>query len=118
MPEESTPAPPEPPPGPPSGPADPTADGSNFQDVMEGIMGLHKRIYELEKSLVTGGVARVPDLKLLGPELRRTFVPAWRRETPGEPRWHIVLAVTAAMFLQWPLPGRLVLIRPTLHLPA
>ena len=85
---------------------------------MEGIMGLHKRIYELEKSLVIGGAGVVPDLKMLGPELRKTFIPAWRRQTRGEPRWHIVLAVTAAMFLQWPLPGRLVLFRPTWILPA
>jgi len=85
---------------------------------MEGIMGLHRRIYELEKSLLTGGADVGPDLKLLGPQLRKSFVPAWRRDTPGEPRWHIVLAVTAAMFLQWPLPGRLVLFRPTWILPA
>src|SRR5579859_2088576 len=131
MPEESTPAPAEPAPGPPRDPpgdqpgdppgdqpGDPPPDGSGFQDVMEGIMGLHKRIYELEKSLVTGGAGVIPDLKLLGPGLRKTFIPAWRRETPGEPRWHIVLAVTAAMFLQWPLPDRLVLFRPTWLLPA
>jgi uncharacterized membrane protein len=111
MPEESTPAPTDP-------PRDPPPDGSSLQDVMEGIIGLHKRIYELEKSLVTGGAGVIPDLKLLGPGLRKTFIPAWRRETPGEPRWHIVLAVTAAMFLQWPLPGRLVLFRPTWILPA
>jgi uncharacterized membrane protein len=85
---------------------------------MEGIMGLHKRIYELEKSLLTGGAGVGTDLKLLGPQLRKSFIPAWRRDTPGEPRWHIVLAVTVAMFLQWPLPGRLVLFRPTWILPV
>jgi hypothetical protein len=110
MPEESTPAPTDP-------PRDPPPDGS-FQDVMAGIMGLHRRISELEKSLVAGGGGLAPDLKMLGPELRKTFIPAWRRDTPGEPRWHIVLAVTAAMLLQGPLPGRLVLIRPTWVLPA
>ena len=90
----------------------------NIQDVLTGIMALHKRIFELEKSLVASGVSHAPDLRMLGPELRKTFVPAWRRKTQGEPRWHIVLAVTAAMFLQWPLPGRLVLFQPSWILPA
>src|ERR1700760_2761912 len=133
MPEESTPAPgapgdagPDlrtgggpPPEGtiqPPEGTIPPPE--GNIQDVLGGIMALHKRIFELEKSLVAGGGAHVPDLKMLGPELRKTFIPAWRRETRGEPRWHIIVAVTAAMFLQWPLPGRLVLFRPTWILPA
>jgi uncharacterized membrane protein len=110
MPEESTPAPSNP-------PRAPQPDGS-FQDVMDGIMGLHKRIYELEKSLVASGAGIAPDLKTLGPEFRKTFLPAWRRDTPGEPRWHVALAVTAAIFLQWPLPGRLVLFRPTWLLPV
>ena len=81
-------------------------------------MALHKRIFELEKSLITSGAAHVPDLRMLGPELRKTLIPAWRRETRGEPRWHIIVAVTAAMFLQWPLPSRLVLFRPTWVLPV
>jgi uncharacterized membrane protein len=114
MPEDSPPPPSEPP---PSGPP-PAAPAGDLQDVLTGIAALHKRIFELEKSLITGGAAHVPDLKTLGPELRKTIIPAWRRETRGEPRWHIILAVTAAMFLQWPLPGRLVLIRPTWILPA
>jgi uncharacterized membrane protein len=122
MPEESAPAPVEPAPEPTPGPAqdpprDPPPDG-NFQDVLTGIMALHKRIFELEKSLVASGAAHVSDLQMLGLELRKTLIPAWRRETRGEPRWHIVLAVTAAMFLQWPLSGRLVLFRPTWILPA
>jgi hypothetical protein len=119
MPEESTPAP-----GAPGDPGhdlrtdgDPQPEG-NLQDVLTGIMALHKRIFELEKSLVVSGASHVPDLRVLGPELRKSLIPAWRRETRGEPRWHIVLAVTAAMFLQGPLPGRLVLLRPTWLLPA
>ena len=85
---------------------------------MDGIMGLHKRISELEKSLVASGGGIAPDLKTLGPELRKTFRPAWRRDTQGEPRWHVALAVTVAIFLQWPLPNRLVLFRPTWLLPV
>ena len=50
------------------------------------------------------------------PQVRK-FVPAWRRRTRGEPRWHVVLAITVAIVLQGPLPGRLVLFRPTWLLP-
>ena len=78
---------------------------------MEGIQGLHKRMSELER-LLTGGD------RVAGAERRKLTVPAWRRATKGEPRWHIALAVTAAMFLQTPLPGRLVLFEPSWVLPA
>jgi hypothetical protein len=81
------------------------------QDVMAGIQGLHNRMYQLERMLTLGERAAAFEHKF-------SFVPAWRRETKGEPRWHIVLAVTAAMFLQTPLPGRLVLFQPTWILPA
>src|SRR6201996_9411551 len=81
------------------------------QDVMAGIQGLHNRMYQLERMLTLGERAAAFEHKF-------SFVPAWRRRTRGEPRWHIVVAVTAAMFLQWPLPDRLVLFRPTWILPA
>ncbi|HEY0719348.1 MAG TPA: hypothetical protein VGD68_17175 [Streptosporangiaceae bacterium] len=88
-------------------------------DVMEGIQSLHKRIAGLEKMLATSGGTVAPDLRrTLGPDFRKTFMPAWRQPTKGEPRWHIILAVTAAMFLQTPLPGRLVLFRPSWLLPV
>jgi hypothetical protein len=119
MPEESTPAP-DSPGGPPR---DPPPDGdpqseSSLEDVMAGIMALHKRIFELEKSLVIGGASHTPDVRTLGPELLKTFVPAWRRETTREPRWHVAVAVTGAILLQSPLPDRLVLFRPTWLLPV
>jgi hypothetical protein len=86
---------------------------------MDGIQSLHKRISDLEKLLVTGGGAVGPELRrTLGPEIRKTFVPAWRRVTRGEPRWHVALAITIAIVLQSPLPGRLVLFRPTWLLPV
>ena len=86
---------------------------------MEGIQSLHKRIADLEKLLVMGGGAVGPELRrTLGPDIRKTFVPAWRRVTEGEPRWHIALAITVALLLQIPLPGRLVLFRPTWLLPV
>jgi len=46
------------------------------------------------------------------------FVPAWRRPTEGEARWQVSLAVAAAVALQFPLPGRLVLLHPDWLLPA
>jgi hypothetical protein len=46
------------------------------------------------------------------------FVPAWRRPTEGEARWQVSVAVAAAVALQFPLPGRLVLVHPAWLLPA
>jgi uncharacterized membrane protein len=46
------------------------------------------------------------------------FVPAWRRPTEGEARWQVSVAVAAAVALQFPLPGRLVLLHPAWLLPA
>jgi hypothetical protein len=45
-------------------------------------------------------------------------VPAWRRPTQGEARWQVSLAVAAAVALQYPLPGRLVLVHPSWLLPT
>ena len=46
------------------------------------------------------------------------FVPAWRRQTQGEARWQPAVATAAAVALQFPLPGRLVLVHPVWLLPA
>jgi uncharacterized membrane protein len=46
------------------------------------------------------------------------FVPAWRRPTEGEARWQVSVVVAAAVALQFPLPGRLVLVHPAWLLPA
>ena len=46
------------------------------------------------------------------------FVPAWRRPTEGEARWPATVAVAAAVALQFPLPGRLVLLHPAWILPT
>lgn len=43
--------------------------------------------------------------------------PAWRRRTPGEPRWHVSATVLVAIGLQLVLPARLGL-QPRLLLPA
>jgi hypothetical protein len=44
--------------------------------------------------------------------------PAWKRPTEGEARWQVTIAVAAAVALQFPLPGRLVLLHPAWLLPA
>jgi uncharacterized membrane protein len=44
--------------------------------------------------------------------------PAWKRPTEGEARWQPTVAVIIAIALQFPLPGRLVLVHPIWLLPA
>ena len=90
------------------GPADPGQPAAH-REVLEGIRQLHDRMSKLERALSVADRGVVPEF--------RKFVPAWRRRTRGEPRWHVVLAITVAIVLQGPLPGRLVLFRPTWLLP-
>ncbi|MBV9205158.1 MAG: DUF1345 domain-containing protein [Actinobacteria bacterium] len=45
-------------------------------------------------------------------------MPAWRRPTQGEVRWPATVAVLAAIALQFPLSGRLILVHPVWLLPA
>ena len=93
-----------------SGLADPGQHPAAHREVLDGIRQLHERMSGLERALFTGNHGVVPGF-------RKMFVPAWRRQTRGEPRWHVVLAITVAILLQGPLPGRLVLFRPTWLLP-
>jgi uncharacterized membrane protein len=83
------------------GPRDPAADRAL---ILEGIRGLHDRLDDLQR--------RTPP----GDHLRP--VPAWRRPTEGEARWQAAVAVGAAVALQYPLPGRLVLVHPVWLLPT
>jgi hypothetical protein len=94
----------------PAGSAERPGDDA-LEHVLDGIRALHHRMSELERLASDGDRA-------VAPELHRAVVPAWRRHTQGEPRWHVVLAITAAILLQVPLPGRLVLFRPTWLLPV
>jgi uncharacterized membrane protein len=79
--------------------------------ILEGIRALHARLDVLEGKVAhprgTDTGAGRP-----GP------TPAWRRPTEGETRWQPTLAVLAAIGLQFPLPGRLVLVHPVWLLPA
>ena len=80
--------------------------------ILEGIRALHDRLSELEHRVVPGerpGSGGHP-----GPG----FIPAWKRPTEGEARWQVAVAVAVAVALQFPLPGRLVLLHPVWLLPA
>ena len=106
------------------GPGDPWAPGSHsdppgqdrparedgYEHVLDGIRALHHRMSELERLASAGDRAVAPAF--------RAVVPAWRRVTQGEPRWHVAIAAAAAIALQTPLPGRLMLVRPTWLLPV
>jgi uncharacterized membrane protein len=88
----------------------PVARDGDVTQVLEGIHALHGRLAELEKLIARGNSAVAPEL--------RKLVPAWKRVTKGEPRWHVAIAMVVAICLQLPLPGRLVLFRPTWLLPV
>jgi hypothetical protein len=71
---------------------------------------VHGRLAELERLIARGDSAVAPEL--------RKLIPAWRRVTQGEPRWHVAIAMLGAIALQVPLPGRLVLFQPTWIMPV
>jgi uncharacterized membrane protein len=111
-------------------------DGQRDPDnalILEGIRALHNRLDELEHR---AGPAGHSDLADEGAPVGRAgpggaggpvgragpgglgFVPAWRRPTEGEARWQVAVAVAVAVALQYPLRGRLVLLRPFWLLPT
>jgi hypothetical protein len=79
---------------------------SDGAQILDGIRALHDRLTALEH--------RVAPAERSDPG----FVPAWKRSTAGEARWQVSVAVAAAVALQFPLPGRLVLLHPVWLLPA
>ena len=99
---------------PQDGPRDPPADSAL---ILQGIRALHGRLDELDR--------RMPPAERAGPGDQRPgedgklgFRPAWKRPTEGEARWQAAVAVAIAIALQFPLPGRLVLLRPVWVLPV
>jgi len=97
------------------GQRDPSADSA---PILEGIRALHDRLDRLEHRIAPAegsgpGEGRVP-----GDVGGSGFMPAWKRPTEGEARWQVAVAVAIAVALQFPLPGRLVLLRPVWLLPA
>ena len=69
--------------------------------------------------MISSAASRPPKLRAVpkgGP--LPLFTPAWKRPTKGEARWQVAVAVAVAIALQFPLPGRLVLLHPAWLLPA
>ena len=91
----------------PDGQRDPPADSSL---ILDELRALHARLDELER--------RVAPREGTGPGSAAEVIPAWRRPTQGEARWQATAAVAAAVALQLPLPGRLVLVHPDWLLPT
>jgi len=93
------------------GPRDPPAESAL---ILDGIRALHGRLDELERRMPR------PERSSHGEGQRpgEGAIPAWKRPTEGEARWQATIAVAAAVALQFPLPGRLVLLHPAWVLPA
>lgn len=89
--------------------------------IMEGIRALHDRLDELEQRIAPGDGSRPGGPSRSGDRSRADglgFIPAWKRPTEGEARWQAAVAVAVAVALQYPLPGRLVLLHPAWLLPT
>ena len=97
------------------GPRDPAADSAL---ILEGIRALHGRLDEYERRVTPPERPSQSDAQRLAEGGRPGSIPAWRRPTQGEARWQVTFAVAVAVALQFPLPGRLVLLRPVWLLPA
>ena len=87
-------------------------------ELLEGIRALHSRFDELDRRLVPGermgAWPHLPGLMMHRPGI----LPAWRRPTQGEARWPAAVSVAVAIALQFPLPDRVVLVRPVWLLPV
>jgi len=94
--------------GSPDGRRDPPADSTL---ILEGIRALNARLDELERGLAP------PERDGAGAD-GPSQLPAWKRRTEGEARWQATAAVAIAIALQFPLPGRLILVHPNWLLPV
>jgi uncharacterized membrane protein len=86
--------------------------------ILEGIRALHGRLDELERRAghpEGSGRAGGHHFSWTG---WMGLMPAWKRPTQGEARWQVSLAVAVAIALQFPLPGRLILVHPIWLLPV
>jgi hypothetical protein len=87
-------------------------------EIMRGIEALRERLAGLERSVPEQLRSLPREVGELPREVGKEALPAWRRVTQGEPRWQVSLAVAAAIALQLPVPGRLVLVTPSWVLPV
>jgi hypothetical protein len=97
------------------GQRDPPADTAL---ILKGIRALHDRLDELERRNGSAERSAPVEGRRPGEGGGPGSMPAWRRPTEGEARWQASVAVAAAVALQFPLPGRLVLLHPDWLLPA
>jgi len=86
--------------------------------ILEGIRALHGRLDELERRTEHTEGSGQAGGRHLGWFGWPGLMPAWRRPTQGEVRWPATVAVLAAIALQFPLSGRLILVHPVWLLPA
>ena len=97
------------------GQRDPPADSAL---ILQGIRALHGRLDELERRVTPPERLSHGEGQRPGEGGGQGFTPAWKRPTQGEARWQVAVAVAVAVALQFPLPGRLVLLHPAWLLPA
>jgi hypothetical protein len=95
----------------PSGAAQPSVVHSQMTHILAGIQSLHDRLEAIED------LARAAQQDGGSPP-SSARLPAWRRPTDGEARWQVALCTAAAIALQLPVQGRLVLVHPAWVLPA
>jgi hypothetical protein len=97
----------------PPGAAQPSVVHSQMSHILVGIQSLRDRLEEIEdlaRAAQQDGGAPSPS--------SRARLPAWRRPTDGEARWQVALCTAAAIALQLPVQGRLLLVHPAWVLPA
>jgi len=93
-------------------------DEPDSAPILQSLRALHERLDALEHRMVPRERPGRAEPRHPAPDDRAGFVPAWKRPTEGEARWQAAIAVAAAVALQFPLPGRLVLLRPVWLMPA
>ena len=91
---------------------------ANSALILQGIRALHARLDELELRLAAPERFGRGGGKHPGEGAKPIETPAWKRPTEGEARWQAAVAVAVAVALQFPLPGRLVLLHPAWLLPV
>jgi uncharacterized membrane protein len=97
------------------GQRDPSADSAL---ILEGIRALHDRLDQVEHRPAPAERSGPGAEPRPGAGGGLGFTPAWKRPTDGEARWQVAVAVAVAVALQFPLPGRVVLLHPVWLLPA
>ena len=91
----------------------PGAEHPGTAHVLASLEAIHARLATLEGAIRTTAA----EASRAAGGLREAEKPAWLRKTAGETRWGVAVCTAAAIALQLPVPGRLVLARPSWVLP-